>query len=385
MEKRSGSYRPKHAVVAGRMRGGFVPVKAAEMLAAWRLYANNEVELRDLRLWLASIELRAEARFRRGRLCRVGTGVRLRKVAGDRRSAGAVHARLSVVSAHVESEAVDVQAEYFRNLRRRVPVPRRLARHLASEGTCSTIAAAIGHLLRCMYWRGESCVSGGTAKASAMAAELGVSVRSIRRGRKALRDEGWLESVAVAQHVLNRHGAVVRVRCGHRRSARLSPPRPDSGSCLSPPKNKHQLRCLLETRTNASSPRSVAAERDRLSDRGFGERLFRKLACSGHIAASESARLAVLSCAQYAARVATRNPMGLFWHLIQGGHWDRPALRDEDAARRSPPIRTAGALDPVGAVIRSSGVLPRADATLPSAHCTTKLSRGRWQRAGCCS
>jgi len=385
MEKRVGSYRPRHAVVAGRVRGGFVPVKAVEMLAAWRLYANNEIELRDLRLWLTSIELRAESRFRRGPLCRDGTGARLRELTRDRRSARVVHARLSAVLAHLESEAIDVQSEYFRNLRRRVPVPRRLARHLASEGTCSTIAAAIGHLLRCMYWRGDSCVSGGTAKASAIAEDLGVSVRSIRRGRKALRDGGWLESVAVAQHVLNRHGAVMRVRTGRLRSARLSPPRPDSGVRLSPLKNKHQLRCLLETRTCSSSTLSVAAERDRLRDRGFGERLFRQVVRSGHITASESARLAVLACAQYAARVATRNPMGLFWHLIRGSHWDRPSQRDEDAARRAPPTRTAGAPDSVGVVIRSSRVLPRADATLPDTHCTTGVSRGRWHRAGHCS
>lgn len=357
MEKRGGSYRPKHAVVAGRMRGGFVPVKAVEMLAAWRLYANNEIELRDLRLWLASIELRAEARFRRGPLCQDGTGARLRQLTGDRRSARVVHARLLAVLARFDSKQVDVQSEYFRNLRRRVPVPRRLARHLASQGTCSTIAAAIGHLLRCMYWRGDSCVSGGTAKASAIAGDLGVSVRSIRRGRKALRDEGWLESVAVAQHVLNRHGAVVRVRTGRPRSARLSPPRPDSRSCLSPPKNKHQLRCLLETRTCSSSPRSAAAERDRLRDRGFGEQLVRAITSSGRVPESEAARLAVLSCAQYAARVGTRNPMGLFWYLVRGEHWDRPSQLDEDRARSCSEATREGGVSAVGEVVRSHGLL----------------------------
>ncbi len=357
MQERVGSYRPKHAVVAGRMRGGFAPVRAVELLAAWRLYANNEIELRDLRLWFASTELRAEARFRQKQLCSGGTGARLRALTGDRRSARVLCARVSAIAAQLESEDVDTQSDYFRNLRRRIPVPRRLARHLALEGTRSTIAAAIGHLLRCMYWRGESCVSGGTAKASAMADELGVSLRSIRRGKRSLHDEGWLESVAVSQHVLNRHGAVVRVRAGRGCEPKMSPPRPDSRACLSPPKNKHQLRCPLETKTRESSRPSIAAGRERLRDRGFGERQFRELASSGRIPASEAARLAVLSCAQYAARVATRNPMGLFWHLVRGGYWDRPSQLDEDRARMCSEVSREGTTVRVGEVARSMGVV----------------------------
>ncbi|MEQ9617219.1 MAG: hypothetical protein RLN60_04205 [Phycisphaerales bacterium] len=358
MRKQRRAYTPKHAV-EGRLRGGFRPVAARSLLGAWKLYAEGVVEFRDLRLWLASQALAHETEFRGFALDPRRQGERLKHMTGDRRAAERVTRRAERVGSMVE-EVGEVESAYFRNLRRRVPLPRRLAVHLAKHGSRATVAAAVGHLLRCLYWRGSTCVSGGTAKATRLADELGVSIRSIRRGRRELIDAGWLESVDVPQLVLNGHGAVVRVRSP--RSARervLSPREHPSNRRLTPPMNRDQLRCLLETKTGPESRSSVESQRVHLRNRGFGEDQFERLAKRGVVPRSEAMRLAVLSCAQYAARVGTQNPMGPFWFLVSGGRWDRPSQQDEDAARR-PKARHAGSLAAVGNALRSSGVLLRA-------------------------
>lgn len=335
MATRTMGYRPKHGLVSAGIRGGFVPVKANELLTAWRLYADGRIELRDLRLWLAGLELRAESCFRGPILDEAFTGIRLKELTTDNRSCVSIAKKHTKVGVMVQDAVAQTMGSvgYFRNLRRRVPLPRRLVRHLAMNGSRATIAAAVGHLLRCLYWRGEACVSGGTAKASSLADELGVSLRSIRRGRKQLIEQGWLESVAAPQHVLNRHGAVVRVRSGNEKNSRLSPPRPHKAVCLAPPKNRDQLRCLQRTRTMTSA-NPIAHQKHLLEDRGFLEREFRKLSRDQLLDGSDAQHLAALSCAAYAARIGDRSPVGLFRYLVRMGLWERPTLRDEDAARR---------------------------------------------------
>jgi len=359
-------YRPKHGLVSAGIRGGFVPVKANELLAAWRLYADGRIELRDMRLWLAGLELRAESCFRGPILDEAFTGQRLKELTADSRSCVGIAKKHTKVGAIVQDAVAQTMESvgYFRNLRRRVPLPRRLVRHLAMSGSRATIAAAVGHLLRCLYWRGESCVSGGTAKASSLADELGVSLRSIRRGRKQLIEQGWLESVAAPQHVLNRHGAVVRVRSGSEKNRRLSPPRPHKALRLAPPKNRDQLRCLQRTRTMTSA-NSIAHQKRLLEDRGFLEEEFRRLSRDRLHDGSDAQHLAAFSCAAYAARVGDRSPVGLFRYLVRMGLWERPTLRDEDAARRlfQSSVRPSGTPDtsqskrPTPVNVLTSGVL----------------------------
>lgn len=333
MSTRTAGYRPAHGLRSTGIRGGFVPVKANELLTAWRQYAEGRIELRDLRLWLAGLELRAESCFRGATLDDGFTGQRLKELTGDGRSCVQAARRHSRAITLVEDALAEhgAQSVYFRNLRRRVPIPRRLIRYLAKDGSRATIAAAVGHLLRCLYWRGDSCVSGGTAKAVSLADALGVSLRSIRRGRRQLIELGWLEAVDVNQHVLNRHGAVMRVRSGIGRDPRLSPPRPHRVRRLAPPKNRNQLRCLQRTGTVAAD--TVAHQKRLLEDRGFLETECERLSQKRLLNGSEAQHLAVHSCAAYAARVGSRSPVGLFRYLVRMGLWERPALRDEDAAR----------------------------------------------------
>lgn len=360
MRKQRRAYTPKHAV-EGRLRGGFRPVAARSLLGAWKLYAEGVVEFRDLRLWLASQALAHETEFRGFALDPRRQGERLKHMTGDRRAAERVTRRAERVGSMVE-EVGEVESAYFRNLRRRVPLPRRLAVHLAKHGSRATVAAAVGHLLRCLYWRGSTCVSGGTAKARRLAEELGVSLRSIQRGRRELIDAGWLEPVDVPQPVMNGHGAVVRIRSPRAiRERGLSPRTNANVRRLAPPKNRDQLRCPLETMTGSIDRSSVGMQRARLRDRGFGEEQFERLARCGVVPRSEAMRLAVLSCAAYAARVGSRSPMGLFRFLVSGGHWDRPTQRDEDRARQSEILSRDGGMMSVGQWLRSSRLIPECE------------------------
>jgi len=326
MDHQRRAYRPKHGLVAAKPAGGYLPVNAGDLLNAWRLYQSDGVELRDLRLWFASHELRKADAFRGSRLPESIEGDRLVRFTGDRGSASVVTRRLTRLDTALNESPVP-ECPYFRNLRRTVPVPRRLIHRLSSGGSRAMIAAAVGHLLRCMYLRGRVCVSGGTAKASCLAEALGVSVRSIRRGRKQLQAEGWLQSVDVPQHVLNRHGAVVRVRSGDS-PRRLAPPRQSSRPGLAPPKNQHQLRCLSRTGSEERGG-SVKAE--------SAVNPARSMACSAlsthGLPESDALVLAVRACWHYARRKATRSTSGLFWHLVGNARWDRPSIDDEDAAR----------------------------------------------------
>ncbi len=336
MDAQRRGYTPKHALVSTRVAGGFTPVTADEMLAAWSVYAEEKIELRDLRLWFAGLELRAAHTAGRQGLATAAAGELLRELSGSKRASSRQLSRLSRVQSLVEEHRLESRIDdgYFRNLRRRVPVPRRLARFLAGNGSRASIAAAVGHLLRCMYWRGPSCVSGGTAKASELADSLGVSLRSIRRGRRDLMAAGWLERVEAPQQVLNRHGAVMRVRSGVGRARRgLTPPRPHCGRTLAPPMNRQQLRCHSTTKNAHRPPLKPSIQRERLRERGFVEREFEHLVKSGAVVRSEASRLAVHACAEYAARLGVRSPMGLFRYLVRGRRWDRPTLADEDAAR----------------------------------------------------
>lgn len=360
MRKQRRAYTPKHAV-RGRLMGGFRPVSARSLLAAWNLYTSDRIELRDLRLWLASQALAAEAEFRGFALDTRRQGERLKQMTGDIRAAERVARRTERIGSMVE-EVDAVESSYFRNLRRRVPLPRRLALHLARHGSRATIAAAVGHLLRCLYWRGSTCVSGGTAKARRLAEELGVSLRSVRRGRRKLIDAGWLEPVDVPQPVMNGHGAVVRIRSPRANCERgLSPRRSDNDRRLAPPKNRDQLRCPLETMTGPNGRSSVGVQRARLRDRGFGVEQFERLVRRRVVPRSEAMRLAVLSCAAYAARVGNRSPMGLFRFLVSGGHWDRPTQRDEDRARLSEVPNRDGEIMSIGQCLRSSRLIPECE------------------------
>jgi len=80
----------------------------------------------------------------------------------------------------------------------RVPVPRRMLRYLAREGSPGLIATTLGVVLQCLrYFRQDKqCRSGGTLAASWIARCFGIGERTAYRGLATLEALGWLATVA---------------------------------------------------------------------------------------------------------------------------------------------------------------------------------------------
>jgi len=79
----------------------------------------------------------------------------------------------------------------------RVPVPRRILRYLAREGSPGLIATTLGVVLRCLryYRKDKECRSGGTLSAAWLADCFGLAERTAYRGLATLEALGWLATV----------------------------------------------------------------------------------------------------------------------------------------------------------------------------------------------
>lgn len=79
----------------------------------------------------------------------------------------------------------------------RVPVPRRMLRYLAREGSPGLIATTLGVVLQCVrYFRKDKeCRSGGTLSAAWIADCFGLAERTTYRGLATLEALGWLATV----------------------------------------------------------------------------------------------------------------------------------------------------------------------------------------------
>ena len=91
------------------------------------------------------------------------------------------------------------------NHKRRVPVPRRVIRFLASGSRAVMVATVVGHLLRCVYFRSGACRFDGSCKASWIAGIFGVHARNVKAARRELISLGWLVEEVVPQWSLNRY------------------------------------------------------------------------------------------------------------------------------------------------------------------------------------
>lgn len=98
-----------------------------------------------------------------------------------------------------------------------------------------------------------------------------------------------------------------------------------------------------------------------LSDDDRLLRLFDDAQCEGVITGSEADRLRFVSAAERARTVGTRNPCGLFVHLVRGKLWHFITQDDEDAGNRRLKRYLHGGDEPVKArkAERSRGDGPR--------------------------
>lgn len=348
--------------------GGFCFIPAMALMRAWWAYRGKIIRLQDLRVWFACFEVVARRcdvapdrfpRYTREEIHRLVGGRDAANVqTAIRRLSNAGLLDWSERSIRVPPHGWDVErdsdpkwqrmVELVVNHRRKVPVPRRTLRFLASMSRPVSIATVLGHLLRCLYYRNGLCVPDGRCKASWVAETFGVDVRNVKAARLYLGEIEWLVVENSSQTALNRWGAAVRVNLAWNdkrgRGENGSPPplgRKAVGSPL--PRRNRKLSSRMKDQKPQTDPgacmqarkpilRDVCIEDLKIPARL--EVLFEEARRRGLTRDGEAARLCFHSAAAHALRVGRRNPPGLFVSIVRRGLWSFISAVDEEVARK---------------------------------------------------
>src|SRR5262245_45984507 len=212
---------------AGRKpEGGFQFIAVRQLCAVWCAYEIARIRLRDVRVWFAAQELvarRCQLRLERqptytyDELGRIVGRVGNISASLDRLQAcglltwGPHTITFNLPLSEQVSSALETMLAQITNRRRRVPVPRRLLRFLASGCTRVLLATVLGHLFRCLYYRNGQCQPEGFCKASWIAEVFGVSQRAVKMARSRLETIGFLQRIETVQWVLNRYGQKITI------------------------------------------------------------------------------------------------------------------------------------------------------------------------------
>jgi hypothetical protein len=204
---------------ARKPAGGFALLPVDQLLLPWHAHQQGLIEPLALRGYLASREMPA-------RRCQTAPGTRVHYRARELQELLGPAVRCSQATAVLEaleasglvtwtepairlitqptdlqgldSSAYAAMRAHVHPLLYRVPVPRRMLRYLAREGSPGLIATTLGVVLRCLrYFRcDQQCRSGGTLAASWIARCFGIGERTAYRGLATLEALGWLDTVA---------------------------------------------------------------------------------------------------------------------------------------------------------------------------------------------
>jgi hypothetical protein len=385
---------------ARKPAGGFCFVTMRSLLRAWQAYRDREIRLVDLRAWLACIELvarRCELQRGRNRHYRVEElrpviggpgGAQLRRSIGRLESSGLLAWSESAIRFEVGSwDAGAVAGISPRLLGRKVPVPRRMIRHLAAGSSRAVMATAFAHLVRCLHYRDGQCVSGGFCKASWISETFGVHERNVKAARQQLIRQGWLLPASCPQRVMNGLGMGMEINLlwtAANRGVRHADSAPPILLCVTgtpPPRRNMKLSSRLETQ---NPPRQLAGSRGRpaasgapvavrdLAMRSDGATagralphlhdvtevdlrddqrlgaLFAQAIQRNWVHDCDSDRLNFWAAAEHARTVGTRNVPGLFVWVVSNQRWNYITQRDEDGARQrlaGPPPRVVTPAD----------------------------------------
>jgi hypothetical protein len=377
-----------------RVRGGYVLIPVVELCSAWAAYRTSRIKLFDLRVWLAAKEMAARRSFSSRERRAIYTTEELHRLVGG---VGGQHVRASLRRLRAASLAVmtgeslsfpdskrvsDAQegtplgsmlaAVQLTN--RSVPVPRRLLRLLAREGTRVGIATRLAHLIRCVFRRRFKLVAIGRCAASWVASVFGVDERRVKEERKRLLKEGWLVSVEDPTWARNRWGMRVQVnldvvseaapvRPRGLSTSKKAPPQLPPTTDLPPPVSNRKLLTEYKHQKPASGRAAGArAKQEReaspgreptwrdvteadLRDTARLLELHRQGVQAGFVERGEHVRLQFVTAAEHARAVAKQNPAGLFVRLVRRRLWHFATQADEDQARGR--LRAFDAVRPV--------------------------------------
>ena len=333
-------------VEARKPAGGFCFLHYERVLRTWQALVAGDLQLRDVRVWLACHELTARrCNLPDARSPRYGLDELKRLVGG----VGGEHLRASIRrlerGGHLcftEAKVTTSPGDQPRG--RIVPVARPLLRMLAKARGRAFIATTLGHLLRCVFYRTGVCRSGGWCKASWVAETFGVGLRAVREARARLVGLGVLRLLTADQTRLNRYGKPVVVELEwHSESA----PQARFSTTESAPPRKHKKLSLR--RVDHQKParavdavgvckQTIQPDLDNVKVADLDTPwclagLFKQARERRWVRRCEADVLAVFAAACHAARVGKQNKPGLFVWLIKGRHWDMLSCEDEDSGR----------------------------------------------------
>lgn len=357
-----------------------------QLAAAWWLYREGQIRIADLRTYLACHELVSRrCTLPRGRTPSYRVGELRNLTYQPEKSLRASIRRLDSVrlvgfspgeirfpstSALVAIDDPSAFGDFLERLpnnRRLLPIPRRILRLIAAGARPALIATVLGHLLRCLYVRGETWNNRGRCKASWIADTFEVAESRVKEARGELIRLGWLQVEEAGQWELNRWGGVYRIDLGWTAArsgtdaadtepsaggSEMGPPHAEIGAKTRPPiKTRNSLREFqhqepavaagdagVSAKTSPTTDGAASRPSLRnilpqdLRDTSRALELYEQAAAEGLVGAAESDRLRFVAAVEHALAVGTTNPCGLLAHIVRGGHWHLINQRDEDAA-----------------------------------------------------
>ncbi len=336
--------------------GGFVLIREDAIYSLWEALQCDEIELRDLRVWLACFELLERRCVADAKRTPRFTLDELHALVGG---VGGQHLRRSLArlskldfirwSEH-KIELLGSRRSSLVSTGRLIPFPRRLLRSMVAKSHPSVVATTLGHAIRCLYFRGGKVVSGGYCKSSWVSETFGISLRAVKEARSELVSRGVLLPHTCDQTRLNRFGLPTVVNLFWKPTTQSAPPTRKSTTQPAPPskhsetsyrKYEHQKPVIPPTpngvlfRTRRRTlPTDFHVVPDDLKSPHRLVSLFYAAESRGWVKRCEADKLDFFAAAAHARRVGTRNMPGLFAHLVRHRRFQFISQEDEDDARR---------------------------------------------------
>lgn len=353
------------------IEGGFKPVRSGEIASLIDALSVGAIGIRAARIYFAAHVATAARQaaavapghknLRRGggtvkyspeelaRLTGLAVGVARKELRALTRAN-----LLSFSTEDIKFSPTDATEAFSRSVRRLVPMPRRLLRHLAKCERKAELLTILAYCVRGLSLsRGGGIAAAGSVKAGWIAENFGLSLRSVRAERARLLKAGFLTPDTTSkQRKLNRTGAYFCINTAWSGGSQIAPPQPKNRTCFAPPlRNKLtpngsrnqkpqsaepsrvQIKHHEEKAKVLFSPTIRAVQREDLDSFGRMEKLYWQAVRGGIVKHSEASALNWVSAAVRAKTAAVHDPVRVFMGIVRKGLWHHITQADEDRAR----------------------------------------------------
>jgi len=349
--------------------GGYHIVSLELLCSAWLAYRHGGVSWLGFRVFLALLECEA----RRAAATRVGNSScgtlwyksivpEIQELVGCARpaqvraslvhlqKAGLVQARDDAVAVTGAVSMTRDAEIMIRHLGRRgtVPIPRRVLRYLAQQGTVAVTAYMLCAVIRScrLRARGEFAAT-GRCSTGLVAQSFDVGHRSVKRAVGIVKAIGWLTKEPELDRWSAMHGPRIEVSTNWTiPSIEMTRGRKANSTRMTPAIEKKKLLSDLENQEPAGVlegndqrlPSAVneplrRVRRDELQDVRRLRLRFDSAVASGLVEPGQASYLQFLAAAQRATRVGNHNPPGLFVAIVTRELWSYISQTDEERAR----------------------------------------------------